>query len=187
MKKNLGPKLALYPTPLTVIGAMDDGQPTWTLVAHVGIIGHDRLLVSLAKNHAINKAIIETSRLSINMVSEEMLPKADYVGSVSAAKVSKADVFEYELGEAGTPIITESPLAIECEVVDNYDADNGFDNFVVSFTGTYVEEENLDEKGRISYRAMKPVLFEFPTYEYLATGEVLGKCLSFKQSYLAGE
>lgn len=27
-----------------------------------------------------------------------------------------------------------------------------------------------------------PVLFEFATYEYLKTGEVLGKCLSFKKN-----
>ncbi len=181
MKKNVGAKLALYPTPLTVIGAMDGDKPTWTLVAHVGIIGHDRLLVSLAQAHHINEKIKTTGKLSINMVSESMLPKADYVGSVSGAKVDKSEVFEYEIGENGTPIIKDSPLVIECEVLDNYDADNHFDNFIVKFTSTYVEEENLDESGKISYRAMKPVLFEFPTYEYLATGDVLGKCLSFKE------
>ena len=48
MKKNIGSHLALYPMPVTVIGAMNGDKPTWTLVAHVGIIGHDRLLVSLA-------------------------------------------------------------------------------------------------------------------------------------------
>ncbi len=33
---------------------------------------------------------------------------------------------------------------------------------------------------RITVDTLKPVLFEFPTYEYLKTGDVLGKCLSFK-------
>ena len=46
MKKNIGSQLALYPTPVTLIGAMNGDKPTWTLVAHVGIIGHDRVLVS---------------------------------------------------------------------------------------------------------------------------------------------
>ncbi len=45
MKKNIGSQLALYPTPVTVIGAMDGEKPTWTLVAHVAIIGHDRILI----------------------------------------------------------------------------------------------------------------------------------------------
>lgn len=29
------------------------------------------------------------------------------------------------------------------------------------------------------YRALKPVLFEKPTYEYLRTGDVIGKCMSY--------
>ena len=37
MKKNIGSLLALYPTPVTVIGAMNCDKPTWTLVAHVDV------------------------------------------------------------------------------------------------------------------------------------------------------
>ena len=44
MKKSIDTKLALYPTPVTVIGTMNGDKPTWTLVAHIGIIGHDRIL-----------------------------------------------------------------------------------------------------------------------------------------------
>ncbi len=57
MKKNVGPLLALYPMPVAVIGAMNGENPTWTLVAHMGIIGHDRILVSLAAPHFINGCI----------------------------------------------------------------------------------------------------------------------------------
>lgn len=63
MKKNRGTVLALYPTPVTVVGAMVDGKPNWTLVAHVGIIGHDRILVSMMKSHRSNKGIRQSGRL----------------------------------------------------------------------------------------------------------------------------
>ena len=46
-----------------------------------------------------------------------MLPEADYVGSVSGAKVDKSGVFEFETGEAETPIIEKAPLTMECTVV----------------------------------------------------------------------
>ena len=54
MKKNMGYVLALYPTPLVVVGAMVDGKPNWTLVGHLGIIGHDQVMVSMAAPHYSN-------------------------------------------------------------------------------------------------------------------------------------
>ena len=180
MKKNIGSKLALYPMPITVVGAMNGDKPTWTLVGHLGIIGHDWVLVSLAAPHFINGCIKETKKLSINLVDDAMLPEADYVGSISGAKADKASVFEYDLGDAGAPVIRKSPLTIECSVVDVYNIPN-FESFICTIDNTYVAEEHLNEKGKIDYDTLKPVLFEFPTYQYLKTGEVIGKCLSFKK------
>ncbi len=76
MKKNIGSQLALYPMPVTVVGAMNGDKPTWTLVAHVGIIGHDRVLVSLAAPYFINGIIKQGRKLSINVVDEGILPEA---------------------------------------------------------------------------------------------------------------
>lgn len=180
MKKNIGPKLALYPTPVTVIGTMNEEKPTWTLVAHIGIIGHDRILISLAAPHFINHCIKENQKLSVNIVDESMLPEADHSGAVSGAKEDKSELFPYEIGSAGTPIIKKAPLTMECSVVDIYSTPN-FESFICTIDSTYVEEEHLDESGKINYETLKPVLFEFPTYQYLRTGEVIGKCLSFKK------
>lgn len=181
MKKNIGSQLALYPTPVTVIGAMNEEKPTWTLVAHVGIIGHDRVLVSLAAPHYINGVIKRNLKLSINIVDEGILPQADYSGLVSGAKEDKSELFDYEVGNAGTPMIKKSPLVMECAVDDVYNTPN-FERFICTIDSTYVEEGCLNEEGKIDYRVRKPVLFEFPTYEYLRTGEVIGKCLSFKKT-----
>lgn len=180
MKKNIESQLALYPMPVTVIGAMNEEKPTWTLVAHVGIIGHDRVLVSLAAPHYINGVIKRNQKLSINIVDEGILSQADYSGSISGAKEDKCELFEYEVGNAGTPMIKKSPLVMECAVDNVYHTPN-FESFICTIDSTYVEEGCLNEEGKIDYRVRKPVLFEFPTYEYLRTGEVIGKCLSFKK------
>ena len=84
-KKNLGSLLALYPKPMTVIGAEVEGKVNWLVVGHTGIIGHDRILVSMSKQHYTNRGIKKSKKLSINLVSRSMLPKADYVGSVSGS------------------------------------------------------------------------------------------------------
>lgn len=176
-KQNIGSVLALYPKLMTVIGAEVDGKVNWLVVGHTGIIGHDRILVSMSKSHYTNQGIRESKRLSVNLVSREMLPKADHVGSVSGASVDKSAVFEYHWGENGSPVIDASPLTMECDVVDIYETE-GFDNFVCSIANTYAAPDVLDDNGKLDYTRLKPVLFEFPTYSYIATGEIIGKCLN---------
>lgn len=180
MKKNVGPLLALYPMPVAVLGAMNGEKPTWTLVAHMGIIGHDRILVSLAAPHFINGCIKKEQKLSVNLVDEAMLPEADEAGAVSGNRADKSELFAWTRGAGGAPIIEKSPLTLECTVADVYRTE-GFESFVCTVGATYVEEEHLDGQGKIDYNALKPVLFEFPTYSYLKTGEILGKCLSFRK------
>lgn len=175
-KQNIGNLLALYPKPMTVVGAEVEGKVNWLVVGHTGIIGHDRILLSMSKSHYTNQGIRKSKKLSVSLVSREMLPKADYVGSVSGASVDKSEVFEYHIGENGTPVIDISPLTMECNVVDIYETD-GFDNFICSVVNTYVSPNVLGDNGKPDYTRLKPVLFDFPTYSYLATGEVIGKCL----------
>lgn len=182
MKKNIGQTLALYPTPAVVVGTEVNGKVNWLLVAHVGIIGHDRILVSMHKAHYTNQGVKTTGQLSVNMVNEALLERADYVGITGGAKTDKSDVFAWHLGEAGTPVIDESPLVMECEVVDNYETDT-FDNFICRIVNTYVEEDCLNEKGKPDYTKLKPVLFEMPNYTYLRAGEEIGKCTSLGKQY----
>lgn len=68
---------------------------------------------------------------------------------------------------------------MECTVDDIYNTPN-FESFICTIDNTYAEEGCFNEEGKIDYQVLKPVLFEFPKYEYLRTGEVVGKCLSLK-------
>ena len=75
-------------------------------------------------------------------------------------------------------MISQAPVVMECSVEDIYET-KGFENFICTIDATYAEESVLNEDGKIDYHTLKPVLFEMPTYEYLLTGEVIGKCMSF--------
>ena len=176
MKKNIGKGLALYPTPLVVVGAMVNGKPNYVLVGHVGIIGHDRILISLSKSHYTNQGIKENNCLTVNIVDENLLKKADYIGCVSGSKTDKSKIFSYRTSETGAPIIEESPVVMECAVDDIYSTD-GFESFICKITAVYAEENVLNEKGKIDYTKLKPVLFEMPTYSYLRTGDLIGNCM----------
>lgn len=82
---------------------------------------------------------VTTKKFSINLIDESFVAQADYCGTVSGAKVDKSGVFEYHLGEAGTPVIEKSPLVMECEVIDTYQIDN-FNNYICSISHTYVND-----------------------------------------------
>ena len=178
MKKNIGNALALYPTPLVVVGAMVNGKPNWLLVGHLGIIGHDHVTVSLAAAHYTNQGIKENKKLSINIVDEALLAKADRSGCVSGSKEDKSTLFDYMVDDAGVPMITQAPVTMVCSVEDIYET-KGFESFICTIDATYAEENVVNDAGKINYHVLKPVLFEMPTYEYLKTGDVIGKCMSY--------
>ena len=110
MKKNIGTGLALYPMPLVVVGAMVDGKPNYALVGHLGIIGHNHIMISLSDTHYTNKGIRDTKVLSVSIVHEAMLKSADYVGTVSGRKTDKSSAFSYHTAETGAPIIDDAPV-----------------------------------------------------------------------------
>lgn len=182
MKKNIGNKFALYPTPVIVVGAMVDGKPDFTLVAHIGITSHDTAIISLNKAHYINQGIKESKALSINVVDESWLEKAAKAGSVSGRNADKSALFDYTIGETNAPIINEAKLSMECVVADIYEIGT-FESFVVTVVNTFADEKILTESGdKPDYGKFKPVLFEMPNYTFLKTGETLGSCKSFMKN-----
>ena len=180
MKKNLGAVLALYPSPLIVVGAIVEGKPTWTLVAHAGIVAHSHLMVSLVQEHYINKGIREAKKLSVNVVDASWLKEADRMGTISGNKTDKSEAFAWTMGENGAPLIDSAKVSIECEVDGNYEWEH-FDQFMCKILATYADDSVLNEKGKINYHVFKPLLFEFPTYEYFVTGEKIGDCGKMNQ------
>lgn len=132
-------------------------------------------MVSLAKPRYTSQGVKETKALSVNIVDEALLKKADYVGCVSGAKTDKSGVFDFSIGETGAPIISEAKLTMECTVEDIYETKT-FENFILEIKHTYAEEEILNDAGKIDYSKFKPVLFEMPGRTYLKTGETIARC-----------
>ena len=149
------------------------GRPSW----HNGARPCDD---SLAKPHYTNQGIKETRALTVNIVDEAMLEKADRTGCVSGNKTDKSEMFAYHTEGTGAPVIDEAPVVMDCVVDDIYDTE-GFESFICKIDGVYAEENVLNEAGKIDYHTLKPVLFEMPTYEYLRTGDVIGKCMNLSK------
>ena len=117
--------------------------------------------------------------LLVGIVGAVIIRLIVYVKGKNAKKYRKGAEYgsaRWSAAEDGAPLIDESPLSLACSVVDVYETD-GFETFVLAIDGTYVDEACLDEKGKIDYGRVAPVLFEFPTYSYWRLGERVGGCL----------
>ncbi len=130
------------------------------VIAHVGVVDHGHLLVSIDKSHAYTDAIIKKNKeLSVSLVNKEMLVAADYCGIAKGAETDKSKVFTHHFGElANAPIIDEAPVSMGCEVIDSIEVGD-FTNYVLKPVHTYVQEECLNERGKINYEKASPVLF----------------------------
>ncbi len=178
MHKNIGNTFGLYPTPVTIVGMKTDDSINWINIAHIGIIGVNRIMISSNKVHYSNQYIKKNKFVSINLVDKPLLEKADYVGIVSGKNIDKSKVFDYYISDyKEVPIISNSPIAMECELVDIYETDT-HDNFIFTICNTFVKEEVLNDDNKIDFIKASPILFEMPTKTYISLGDVVGKCWS---------
>lgn len=182
MKKNLGSVNALYPMPTVIVGSEFKGKINYNTIAHVGILDHDLISISMGKIHYSNKGIKENRTLSINFPSSDMVIETDYVGMKSGAKIDKSQVFESFFGTLkGAPMIKKAPLTMECEVVEIIDRPD-FDVFLLKIVNTYCEE-NVLTNGKIDYSKVNPMFFDMPSRTYWKLGQDIALSYSIGKEY----
>jgi flavin reductase (DIM6/NTAB) family NADH-FMN oxidoreductase RutF len=100
--------MALYPMPVTLIGANVGGKPNYMTVAHVGIMDLSSVSLGLNKVHYTNRGIKENGTFSVNIAPEALVKETDYCGLVSGAKRDKASLLETFYGVLETaPMIAQ--------------------------------------------------------------------------------
>jgi len=178
MKIKLGGMNVLYPTPTVLVGAIVDDKPNFLTIAHVGIVNHAQpflISMSLGKVHYTNAGIKENEAFSVNLPSENLVVKTDYVGMASGKKIDKSGVFEIFYGElAKAPMIEDCSLNMECKLYDVYDTPT-HDLFIGEIVETYAEESILTD-GKVDIAKVKPLLFDMSSIKYWSLGEPIAGC-----------
>lgn len=184
MQKDIGSIMGLYPTPVTVCGTVVDGRVNFLTIAHVGVVEHGTLLISVDTGHEFTmRGLLANKTVSVSLVNQAMLKAVDYCGIAKGAVTDKSGVFKHHFGKLKTaPIIDEAPVSMECQVLDMVQV-GAFNNFILKPVHTYVQEEFLNARGKIDYEKVSPVLFEFQNAQYLSTGKVIGQCWSYGNDF----
>jgi flavin reductase (DIM6/NTAB) family NADH-FMN oxidoreductase RutF len=180
--RNVGSVVGLYPTSDTVVGTIQNSKINWMNVAHVGVWGMDCMMLSIGKNHYTAKALHVGANLSVNLVDEGMLVKADYVGIVSGETIDKSEVFPIFRGQlADVPLIENAPVAMECVIKEIHETKTHL-NCIVHPVNTYVRDNVLSENGNIDFEKIHPILFEMQQARYLRSGDAVGRCWDIGKS-----
>jgi len=169
MKENIGPKNALYPLPVTLVGSLVDGKPNYITIAHVGIVDLAHLSVSMAKVHYSNAGIRENGEFSVNLPPTGLVKETDYCGLVSGRKADKGSLFEAFYGVLeNAPMIRECPVNMACRLEQTLDMPK-HDVFIGEIVETFCDTEVL-AGGNVDFSRVHPILFAMYDRSYFELG-----------------
>ena len=183
-KIDLGPKVASYPMPVSLVGANVDGKANFLVAAWFMsvAISPPRVAVALNKSHYTNQGIKENKTFSVCVPSEDLINATDYCGLVSGFKADKSEVFGVFYGKLGTaPMISECPVNMECKlekVVDN----GGHEMFIGEIVSTFTEEKYLTNRV-IDLKKIKPFMLSFNDQSYVELGKSIAKAWNAGKDY----
>ncbi|MFA5174429.1 MAG: flavin reductase family protein [Candidatus Pacearchaeota archaeon] len=97
-----------------------DTNPNIMAVSYVGQLTDNIFYISVRSSRYTNNLIKQHRLFGINFMETKHFKETDFCGMVSGRHVDKSKIsgLTIESSEYGIPLIKESPLSIECELVD---------------------------------------------------------------------
>ncbi|MBN1931735.1 MAG: flavin reductase family protein [Desulfobacterales bacterium] len=183
MKKSIGAKTIVYPTPVFIVGTYDEaGEPNVMTAAWGGICCSEPpcVAVSLRKATYSYGNIIANRAFTINIASETHVKEADYFGIVSGKnknKFSASGLTAVRSNLVNAPYVKEFPLVLECKVLHILEI-GLHTQFVGEILDVKAEEEVLGENDLPNINKIKPFLFAPIRHAYFGIGNFLGEAFS---------
>jgi len=183
MKKSIGAKTILYPTPVLIVGTYDKtGKPNVMTVAWGGICCSAPPCVSISVREATYTYgnLMDQKAFTISLPSEAHVVHADFIGMASGRDVDKFATTGFTAVKSdvvNAPYVKEFPFVLECSVIHHHKL-GIHTQFVGEILDIKVDEEALGEKGP-DIKKINPILWASDNNRgYYGIGEFLGKAFS---------
>ena len=152
-KLNFKPGTMLNPVPAVMVSCGTEEEHNIITVAWTGIVNSEPPMtyVSVRKQRHSHDMIAKTGEFVINMTTEKLAFATDYCGVRSGRDVDKfkeQNLTPVKGEKVNCPVIKESPVNLECKVVEVHEY-GSHDMFVAEIVNVQVDEELMDERGRI--------------------------------------
>jgi flavin reductase (DIM6/NTAB) family NADH-FMN oxidoreductase RutF len=183
MKKSLGAKTLVYPTPVFVVGTFDtEGKPNVMTASWGGICCSQPpcVAVSLRKATCTHGNILARKAFTISIPSEDHVQQADYFGLVSGRSVdkfaaTKLTPVKSELVDA--PYVREFSLIVECKLAHVIEL-GLHTQFVGEVVDVKAEDSVMASGGLVDIKRVKPLTFTPDTLAYYGIGNLIAQAFS---------
>ena len=147
------PGTMLNPVPAVMVSCGDGKVSNIITIAWTGIINSDPPItyVSVRKSRFSHNIIEKTGEFVINLTTKKLAVAADYCGVRSGRDVDKFKEQKLTAAESRVvrcPSIEESPVNIECKVIEKKDYPT-HDMFIAEIVSVSVDSDLMDENGRL--------------------------------------
>ena len=167
----------LAPLPAVMVSCGDMENSNIITIGWTGIVNTHPAMTYISvrpSRHSYN-IIKESGEFVINLVSADLVKKADYCGIYTGKKVdkfAKCNFTKQEAKEVKCPVIAESPMVLECKVKDVIPLGT-HDMFLAEIVAVDVDESLIDKDGKLCLDRVK--LTAYAHGEYFEIGKKIGK------------
>ncbi len=183
MKKSVGAKTLLFPTPVLMVGTYDQaGKPNLMNAAWGGICCSQPpcVSVSLRKATYSHACIIERKAFTVGIACEGKMIEADYVGIATGRDVDKFAVtgltpVKSEVVDA--PYAAELPVVLECRLLHIVEI-GLHTQFIGEIIDVKADVEVFSEDGSLDIMKIKPLIYDTSHKGYHGIGPLLGRAFS---------
>jgi flavin reductase (DIM6/NTAB) family NADH-FMN oxidoreductase RutF len=183
MKRSMGARALVYPTPIFVVGTYDkSGKPNIMTAAWGGICCSSPpcVAVSIRKPRHTYENIKIHEAFTVSIPSEKYVREVDYVGTVSGKNTDKfkdTGLSPVKSDVVNAPYVKEFPFVLECKL--RHTIELGIHTqFVGEILDMKAEEDVLDADGIPDIEKAKPFLYAPECMAYYGVGKYLGKAFS---------
>ena len=183
MKKDMGAKTLLFPTPVLVVATYDRaGKPNAMTAAWGGICCSEPpcVTVSVRKSRLTYDNLMETKAYTVNIPGKAHMREADYFGIFSGKdedKFAAAKLTPVKSEYVNAPYINEFPLNLECKVIQILDL-GAHTQFIGEVMNVKVDETMAEDEKTPLIEQIKPLVFAPGSGCYYTVGEEVGKAFS---------
>lgn len=179
MKQNWKPGTMIYPLPAVLVGC-GNSPDNWNLIT-IGWVGTvctnpAMCFISVRPERYSYELLRMTGEFVINLTTEKMAKVTDWCGVKSGRefnKFSETGLTPVKGAVVKAPVVDESPLSIECKVVDVKEL-GSHHMFLAKVVNVQADERYID-KNTGEFRLYDAGLIAYSHGHYYKLGEEIGK------------